>query len=176
MILLLEGVDASGKSSIAQAIEVKYPYLTNIVEPDTTRHILSFKNEKEKYACFVSGQIHNTLTMFKYFDNFIQTRFHLSDFVYSNFYNRKAYISFNYLDTFLFLVSKEVKLILCDIDYDTYVFRHSKRKENDYLEEGEFLQQTLLFKQAFEASRLQKKIIDSSGSIENSLKQIEELL
>ena len=64
------------------------------------------------------------------------------------------------------------KLILCDISYGTHETRLSQRKER-ITDKDEFQKTREFFFEAFEQSCLDKIVINTEGSIERSLKQLE---
>lgn len=183
--IIIEGTDSSGKNVIGKEIAKLYVY--KHIEPvvknipiDEEFH--PFKEEEfnrkrkqhiDGYKYQIYGAIRSYLNLFVNLDKIIVDRFHLSEYVYSRFYTRESLVDFDFVDHFLH--DCETKLILLEIDYETYVKRLTARKESPDSEDT-FNWHRDLFNEAFEKSILKKIKIDSTISIENTMNSLEKFM
>lgn len=183
--IIIEGTDSSGKNVIAKEIARLYGY--KHIEPvvkniPIEEEFHPFKEEEfnrrrkqhlDGYKYQIYGAIRSYLNLFVNLDKIIVDRFHLSEYVYSKFYKRASLVDFDFVDYFLH--DCETKLILLEIDYETYVKRLTARKESPD-PENLFNLHKELFSEAFEKSILKKVKIDSTISIENTMNSLKEFM
>jgi hypothetical protein len=109
----------------------------------------------------------------KVFNDFVKIRFHLSEYVYSNCFNRKTIVSFEEVEDKLLefrKLNKEIYLLYVDIDYDLYVKRYQERGDTLFLSVTSFNIQRELFLEAYSKSRLLKTIVSNTGTAEDNKK------
>jgi|WetSurSiteA1Bulk_404760.scaffolds.fasta_scaffold20405_3 thymidylate kinase len=169
MIIIVEGMDSAGKSTLIKLMSHEF-LMMSIINTKETHQFVKFEEQPYEWKYFVAGFLMATLDTFKNFDNFIKDRFHLSEYVYSTFFKRESFYDFVKIEDLLISYTKNIKLILCDVSYEQYKSRHIERGEK-YLSEGLFFMQKQLFYFAFANSKLSKLILNSDESVDvNKLK------
>jgi thymidylate kinase len=169
MIIILEGLDGSGKNTIGETLS-KELNLTFFQE--SSKHNFSFKKEKDKWEYFVTGINCFSLDLFNSFDDFIKDRFHLSEYTYSNFFNRKSHLDFSTIEENLSNINKDIFLVYLDVDYETSYKRTLPKNDEGIYDSNEFNIQRGLLNESFNKSKLKKIKINSNDKIENITKEI----
>lgn len=162
MIIILEGTDCSGKSSIAKKLSDR---LSLTVFPENNKHLLNFQTDSGRFNSFIAGMNVAMLNAYEAFDDFIDDRFHLSEFVYSSFFKRESLVDFTAMDNRLWQLSKRKEIFLFFLEClpEHYLERaRIQTQEVDY-DIDSFQKQSKLFHQAYRKSRLENKFhIDTS--------------
>jgi len=159
MKLIIEGVDNSGKTRLSKflAKELGLIYIN-----EQYKHLFNFKFEPNQWKFFVNGFNAQTLNIFGCFDNFIKDRFHLSEYVYSEYYNRESFLPFDTIENELLKMS-DVLLIFLDSDFEIYQKRVDPSEETVTFENKyEYNAHRKLFIQAYLNSKLKKIHINTS--------------
>jgi thymidylate kinase len=151
MIVIIEGVDKTGKTSIAKALSEKIG-LTNFRLYQ--KHTLDF-NESNKWPWYVGGMNIALMNVCKAFDNFILDRFHYSEYVYSKSLLRNTIIPFEVMDNFLNEISTPVITFLLDTNWETYMSRCGD--ETKRFSKEEFDTQRMFFNAAHANTKLKNK-------------------
>jgi len=157
MIVIVEGVDCAGKSTLVNTLSKRH-LLTPIVNTNETHRFVNFEKQPYEWSYYVTGVIRGYLDIFNNFDNFIKDRFHISEYAYSSYFNRKAFYSFEDIEDILLSLHKEIYLVMCFISYEEYKKRHLLRMES-FLQLKEFNKQQNYFFEAFNKSRLKKSMV-----------------
>lgn len=151
MNIILEGVDCSGKSTLAQALSMKAG-LKVFAEP--RKHDISFL-DKDNYSAYAFGSIMSTVELLRTADLNIKDRLHLSEVVYSKLYGRPSHVSFAAVDEALVASKIKTVLVLLEVDYETYAKRTLEKKEHVNTREV-FTDERTYFARAYDASNLPK--------------------
>jgi len=162
MIIILEGMDGTGKTTLARKFEdLGYTFFK---EDDKLKHFINFKSDPEKWEYFVTGMNAQLLNVFDNFDNFVKDRFHFSEYVFSKYTNRKSHLSFYHLEEHLIHLNKEIYLFLFQCDYDTYIERTLNKEEPYKFSKDEYDELNRKFYDAFNQSELRNQIyMDTSN-------------
>lgn len=174
MNICIEGCDCAGKSFIIKNL-VEQTSFKIIPENHELKHTIKFDGQKELWKYFVAGYNVPILSILNEMDGWIKHRLHLSEYVYCNIVGRNSVTNFSYVEIDEFLSKSKVKniLILCEIDYETYCHRmKSKDKDERFWTKTEFDNTTGLFKEAFNNSKLEKILIDSTKPINEIIEKI----
>ena len=170
MIITIEGVDGSGKTELAKKISNFY----NLKHFEVKQKYDNI--DKSKWIDIVYDINKNLVNEYSKNDNFVKDRYHLSEFVYQNIYNRNGY-GFDKMDCSG--IEKNI-LILILIDYELYVKILGDRNQK-IKTFNEFEKEKQLFIDAFNKSSIPlKKIIHNNKTFndlfENTKLEINNLL
>ena len=151
MIFTIEGVDCSGKSFLANAISKKFDI--PVLEIDFKKSYKDFSTENWKNVIYGSNEM--LCSVYRCLDNFVKTRFQLSEYVYSKYYKRDGF-DFDTMDN---CGIKKNIIVLSVISYQAYLERAQGRKDKELFTEQEFYDQQNLFKDAYDKSKVERKIL-----------------
>lgn len=154
-IIVIEGMDCSGKTSIAKAVAGRF----NMSYIDSEwNHENNDALEIESREDFFKGVLTAEAQFMKSITGVVKTRYALSDAVYSAFYNRVSIV--NHFQELEDLVGDKLITVLIDIDYQTYV---SNMQVNRPIEVAfhskKFDVQRQMFLDAFKFSRCKNRFI-----------------
>lgn len=166
MILITEGLDRSGKTFLADKIAENFRF-QRYKEYTELKKIVSFHGQLEEWSYFETGAVSYMLPIFSCFDNFIIDRFHISSYVYANFFKRTELITFEKKENLMLATKKDIRIIYCDITEKTFNKRHEIEKERKW----EFEPQQQLFEKAIGMTKFPVLRIDTNNTIEDSLRQ-----
>ncbi len=162
-IISIEGLDASGKNSLAKQLarELNMKYIDTEFQAHPDKSLVNWTD-------VVQGINIMQCQMYKSLDNFVKARFSLSEYVYSKYYNRISLIDQYEMES---CGIEKNYLIYIDVDYGKYVELSSKyRLEEPIISEIEFDKQRTLFLEAYKRTLIiNKVIIKNDGSFENLL-------
>ena len=170
MILILEGLDCSGKTTIADRLVSDLRYFTRYKEYKELKNLVSFHGQLEQWSYFEAGAVSYMLPMFAAFDNFVIDRFHISAYAYTRFFKRKEFVTFEKKEELMSATKKDIEIIYCDISEKTFVERHDVKKERKW----SFEEQKQLFEEALKLTKFPVTRIDTNNSVDESVRQIYE--
>jgi len=174
MILIFEGVDCSGKSTIIDKFVNKYNF-KKFFHNEELRKPFNY-NYYDKYAvsAFYGAMNATLLSACEVFDNFVIDRFHISECVYS----RKRIELFPYakIINYLSSLNKKIITVYCYCNYQDYLKRMKLRtNENFELTECDFLSIQDDYETALELDFLDNiKLNTSEMNISETFKYLDE--
>lgn len=156
-ILIIEGVDCSGKSKLAA--QLSNIYGLTLIDTDYLRH--KFPNNPKDYTQFVAGVNVQQSQFVQSSQGFVKTRYSLTERAYAEYYKRRSVITPQEMEE---AGKDKVITLLIDIRYEKYIELSKTRQEEEIFSESEFNLQRELFLTAFIESKLQKGIIVNDGT------------
>jgi hypothetical protein len=152
-IIIVEGMDCVGKTEIARSIANQYEMYA--IDTDWGNEGWEEYDDRD-WQVFVGGINLQLCQFIKSMPGWVKARFHLSEYVFSKFYERDSYIGFETMDD---LTTENVVLIHIDIDYKHYLeLFKTNRPEETPLNYQRFAEQRVMFDTAFIKSRTRWKI------------------
>ena len=121
-ILIIEGCDASGKSTLAQQIMEKYPnhaYMHNAITDDI------YSLHKNTITSAIEASKEHIVVI---------DRLHLSEKIYGTLYRGGSSYDVDAFDKYLNTISN-IKKILCIVDKETCLAKHDGRKEKEMFDD-----------------------------------------
>ena len=168
-VIIVEGCELSGKSTLVELLQKHYPSLTI---KDTTRpKDDSFEERRKKKATYMS--IFNFLH-----DNPLRTiildRYFPSELVYSKV--KRGYEAFNDLEyrdlqEMLLRMDQEVFIIICKPPIETILDRYKKRGD-DYIKEDDVAEIMERYETFYEETKLSVLNVDTRNTKEDLLKEV----
>jgi thymidylate kinase len=171
MVLIFEGLDCSGKTTLADLIAHDQNF-KRYKEYKELKNLVSFHDQLNEWSYFEAGSVAYMLPMFSAFDDFVIDRFHFSCYAYTRFFKRQEFISFEKKEDLMFATQKDIRIVYCDITEKTFDERHEIKRERKW----EFNEQKRLFEEAITLSRFPVLRVDTNNSVEESFQTILENL
>lgn len=168
MNIILEGLDASGKSTIGKLLK-NYQYIDPYHiknEPLSTN-----KKDIDGYAYQLRGSLIFATNVLCSLNKVVIDRLHLSEYVYSKYYNRESYVDFTRIDD---LVLNNTKILYCHASYDTCVKRFTERGETIPSKE-DYVKQLDLYEEALDKSKLLVCFINTDMPLSHTTKILENI-
>lgn len=154
-IIVIEGMDCSGKTSVAKAVAGRFNM--NYIDSEWGHDNNDAQEEKYR-ADFFKGVLTAEAQFLKSITGAVKTRFALSDAVYSAFYTRLSIVDhFQELED---LVGDKLITVLIDIDYQTYITNMQLNRPTEVaFHSKKFDVQRQMFLDAFKFSRCKNRFI-----------------
>lgn len=171
MIVILEGLDCSGKTTIADYIANRFD-MYRYHEYEHLKKLVPFDRDVQNWTFFEAGSVAYMLPMFKAFDDFVIDRFHISAYAYSRYFGRTEMISFEEKERLMVATCKKIHVVYCETDYESYVKRHKKRGEK-FLSEEEFDKQKRLFEEGLKKTQFPISRFQTTGDEKETHRLIE---
>jgi thymidylate kinase len=147
MNIIVEGFDRSGKDTYIRKLE-SFGYRV-IPTPEKKRDL--FATDKEAYRKFLLENFDETVTKLSENKSFVCNRFHISEYVFSQFFNRdRIFDTFDEIENKL---TQSTIIQYLEIDYDTYLSRCDVTEAVIYTQ-LEFDEITRLFREALSKTNL----------------------
>lgn len=172
-IILLEGVDCSGKSRLAKIIAERFDL--DYIDTEHGKEVFGgVKWGSAEWALVVAGINFQQAQFFRSTSGFVKTRYSLTEEVYSQYYRRKSFYTAQQMERG---VESKVILMWVDLPYDKYKEFTKSRPEEEVFSKEEFDSQRNKFAYAFDRSRFQNKaIVENHGEFDTLTKEVLEYL
>ena len=170
MVIIIEGCDNSGKTTIVNSLIKKFP---GVMIKLTDRPVDDSLEEQNKIIRHYIGII-RMIEAYPNFEHVVLDRFFPSEKVYSikRGYEAMNCPSLKAVEDFIINCTNHL-LILCDPGNKTISDR-MKKEPDDYVSEKENLEMLERYRTFFDKTKLNKIKVDTSKPIEKSLKIIED--
>lgn len=169
MNIILEGLDASGKSTIGKLLK-NYQY----IDPYHTKNepLSTNKKDIDGYAYQLRGSLIFATNVLCSLNKVVIDRLHLSEYVYSKYYNRESYIDFSKIDN---LICNNTMILYCYASYETSLNRFKERNE-EIPDENTYNTQIELYNEILVKTKLKTLHINTDNTIEHTKETLENLL
>ena len=162
MIIIFEGIDGSGKTTIKNKINELFEF-KDFSQINEFRHCDYLKTKRDlslHYAAY-NQMIMNACYAF---DNFSIDRYHISEAVYSQINMRETHFSFSEIEKYFIKLEKDIVIVYCECNYEKYKKRLIEREENVNMKEKEYSSLQKIFEKYLTKSELKSIIINTTDT------------